>query len=265
MYIDTAKQVILLMKNIYKTHHLLFFLLFLGLIGTLCNKTSYSQAHIPQKELRLISEINLPFTEPSGLAFSEAMQKMWVVSGGNQHVYMLDTIGRVEKKLKYKGVDLEGIAFDATDSTLWVIDECTKEISHLDLDGNVLFKKQIIYHSKKVNKGPEGITIGKNHAIYIINERHPSVLFELDSTYSIARIYPLDFARDYSDVSYEPLTDSFFILSDESNAFFSWNKQQGVINKYLLPNSKNEGIAFDQTRNLFYIVNDATAKLYFYR
>jgi uncharacterized protein YjiK len=90
-------------------------------------------------------------------------------------------------------------------------------------------------------------------------------LFELDSTYSIARTYPLNFALDYSDVLYEPLTDSFFILSDESKAFFSWNKQQGVINKYLLPNSKNEGIAFDRTRNLFYIVNDATAKLYFYR
>jgi len=208
--------------------------------------------------------MTLPFTEPSGLAFSEALQKMWVVSGGDQHIYMLDTIGRVEKKLKYEGVDLEGIAFDVIDSTLWVIDEATKEIVHIDLDGNILFRKEESYYSTP-NKGPEGITIGKDHAMYIINERDPSVLFELDSAYSIAQTYPLDFASDYSDISYEPLTDSFFILSDESNAFFSWSKQQGVINKYLLPNYKNEGIAFDRTRNLFYVVNDATAKLYFYR
>jgi uncharacterized protein YjiK len=253
------------MKNIYKTHHLLFSLVLLGMIGASINKANYSEGGVQQKELQLISEINLPFTQPSGLAFSEVLQKMWVVSGGNQHIYMLDTIGRVEKKLKYKGVDLEGIAFDKFDSTLWVIDEFTKEISHLDLDGNVLYKKQLLYHTKKRNKGPEGITIGKNHEIYIVNERKPSALFELDSTYSIARTYPLDFALDYSDVSYEPFTDSFFILSDESNAFFSWNKQHGVINKYLLPNSKNEGIAFDRTRNLYYIVNDATGKLYFYR
>jgi uncharacterized protein YjiK len=253
------------MKNFYKTYYVLFSLLLLGLIDTTYNKANYLKVHIPQIELRLISEINLPFTEPSGLAFSEALQKMWVVSGGNQHVYMLDSVGRVEKKLKFKGVDLEGIAFDAKDSTLWVIDESTKELSHLDLDGNVLLKKRILYHSKKINKGPEGITIGKDHKIYIVNERHPSVLFELDSTYSIAQTYRLDFALDYSDVSYEPLTDSFFILSDESNAFYSWNKQQGVTKKYLLPNSKNEGIAFDRSRNLFYIVNDATAKLYYYR
>jgi uncharacterized protein YjiK len=230
-----------------------------------CEKNNSSETNIPQKELQLLSEIELPFTEPSGLAFSETMQKMWVVSGGTQHIYMLDTAGNIEKELNYKGIDLEGIAFDVTDSTLWIIDEATKEIVHLDLDGNVLFRKEVSYFSTDPNKGPEGMTVGKDHTIYIVNERDPSILFELDSTYAIAQSYPLDFALDYSDISYNPITDTFWILSDESNAFFSWSKQQGVIYKYLLPNSKNEGIAFDRTRNIFYIVNDATAKLYFYR
>jgi uncharacterized protein YjiK len=229
-----------------------------------CEKTNSSETNIPQKELQLLSEIDLPFTESSGLAFSEVLQKMWVVSGGDQHIYVLDTAGNIEKKLKYKGTDLEGIAFDVTDSTLWIVDEATKEIVHLDLDGNVLLCKEESYSSKP-NKGPEGITIDRNHTIYIINERDPSVVFELDSIYAIAQSYPLNFALDYSDISYNPITDTFWILSDESNAFFSWSKQQGVIYKYLLPNSKNEGIAFDRTRNIFYIVNDATAKLYFYR
>jgi uncharacterized protein YjiK len=229
-----------------------------------CEKNNSSETNIPQKELQLLSEIDLPFTEPSGLAFSEVLQKMWVVSGGDQHIYILDTAGNIEKKLKYIGIDLEGIVYDGVDSTLWVIDEASKEIVHLDLDGNVLFRKEEAYSSTP-NKGPEGITIGGNHTIYIINERDPSVLFELDSTYAITQSYPLNFALDYSDISYNPITDTFWILSDESNAFFSWSKQQGVIYKYLLPNSKNEGIAFDRTRNIFYIVNDATAKLYFYR
>jgi uncharacterized protein YjiK len=242
----------------------LFSLSFVGVIGASCNKTNSSEPNYPKRELQLLSEITLPFGEPSGLAFSEALQKMWVVSGGDQHIYMLDTAGNVQKRLPYTGIDLEGIVFDETDSTLWIVDEASKEIVHLDRNGNVLYRKEILYSSKP-NKGPEGITIGKDHEMYIVNERDPSVLFELDNTYAIARTYPLDFALDYSDVSYDPPTDSFFILSDESNAFFRWNKQQGVINKYLLPNDKNEGIAYDRARNLFYIVNDATAKLSLYR
>jgi uncharacterized protein YjiK len=252
------------MKSIFNVYHLLFSVLVLGMIGVSCNKTNSSEPNYPQRELQLLSEVPLPFTEPSGIAFSEALQQMWIVSGGDQHIYLLDTTGHVDKKLKYTGVDLEGIAFDAMDSTLWIIDEATKEIVHLNLEGNVLFRQEVSYSSKP-NKGLEGITIGKDHRISIVNEQDPSVLFELDSAYTIARTYPLDFALDYSDISYEPLTDIFLILSDESNAFYSWTKQQGVQKKYLLPNSKNEGIAFDRTRNLFYIVNDATAKLYFYR
>ena len=252
------------MKNISNIYRLLFSLLLFGVISVSCNKTNSSEPNYPKRELLLLSEITLPFGEPSGLAFSEALQKLWVVSGGDQHIYMLDTAGNIQKKLPYTGIDLEGIAFDATDSTLWIVDEASKEIVHLDRNGTVLFHKDVLYSSKP-NKGPEGITIGKDHEIYIVNERDPSVLFELDSAYSIARTYPLDFALDYSDVSYEPLTDSFFILSDESNAFFRWNKQQGVTNKYLLPNYKNEGIAYDRAKNIFYIVNDATAKLSLYR
>lgn len=252
------------MKSIFKAPQFLFSLLFLGMIGVSCKKSNSLETNFPQKELQLLAEITLPFAEPSGIAFSETLQKMWVVSGGDQHVYMLDTAGKVERKLLYTGIDLEGIAFDVTDSTLWIVDEYTKEIVHLDLNGNVLFRKAESYSSKS-NKGPEGITIGKDHIIYIINERDPSVLFELDSTYAIAQSYPLNFALDYSDVSYDQLTDTFWILSDETNAFFSWSKQHGVIIKYLLPNAKNEGIAFDRARNIFYIVNNDTAKLYFYR
>jgi uncharacterized protein YjiK len=252
------------MKSIFNKSHLLLYLILIGSMNVSCKNANSSETNIPQKGLQLISEIDLPFTEPSGLAFSETLQKMWVVSGGDQHIYMLDTAGNIEKKLNYKGTDLEGIAFDVTDSTLWIIDEATKEIVHLDLDGNVLFHKEETYSSTP-NKGPEGITIGKDHTIYIVNERDPSVLFELDSTYEITQFYPLNFALDYSDISYNQTTDTFWILSDESNAFFSWSKQQGVIEKYLLPNSKNEGIAFDRMRNIFYIVNDATGKLSFYR
>jgi uncharacterized protein YjiK len=218
---------------------------------------------VMQKELILLGAIDLPFTEPSGITFSESMQQLWVVSGGTQHVYMLDTNGTVQKELPFTGNDLEGITFDETDSTLWVIDELTKEISHLNLDGTMLSQHQLTY-AIKVNKGPEGITLGRQHTFSLVNEKDPSILIQLGSDFSIVKTFQLNFASDYSDIVYNSASDSFFILSDESNAFFQWSEQQGVICKFVLPGSKNEGIAYNEKRGIFYIVNDSTGQLFFY-
>ena len=253
------------MKSIYRIGYPFSIVLICLAFGTSCNKSNPISPIIPQKELIQLLKIDLPFTKPSGIVFSEALQKLWIVSGGTQHVYMLDTNGNVENQLNFNGTDLEGITFDATDSTLWVIDESTKEITHLDLDGNVLMKKQILYDTKHSNKGPEGITIGPDHLIYIVNERDPSILMKLDHDYKIVNTYQLDFASDYSDIAYNSLNNSFYILSDESKAFFLWNEQQGPIYKYVLPETKNEGIAFNQKSGVFYIVNDTTDQLFMYK
>jgi uncharacterized protein YjiK len=253
------------MKSIFKIRYPYSFVLICIAFGTSCNKSNPTGPSISQKELVQYLKINLPFTKPSGIAFSEALQKLWIVSGGTQRVYMLDTNGNVEKLLNFNGTDLEGITFDATDSTLWVIDESTKEISHLDLGGNVLMKKQILYDTKHSNKGPEGITIGPGHLIYIVNEQDPSLLLKLDNDYKIVTKYQLDFASDYSDIAYDSLNNSFYILSDESKAFFLWNESQGAIYKYVLPETKNEGITFNQKSGVFYIVNDSTAQLSIYK
>jgi uncharacterized protein YjiK len=229
-----------------------------------CDRSDSSGVTPPKKKITLISEKDLPFTEPSGITWSEKLQKLWVVSGGDQHIYRLDASGNVEKQLHFTGTDLEGIAFDPVDSTLWTIDEATKEITHLDLKGSVL-DQSIVSYSSLVNKGPEGIAFGKDRRLYILNEREPSVLLELDSNRRVARSYQLNFASDYSDIAYDSTSNSFFILSDESAAIFIWDTQRGVTDSYALPGISNEGIAFDQTRDIFYIVNDAKARLSIYQ
>jgi len=234
------------------------------LLWVSCSKSNVSDTNFPTKELTLVKEITLPFSEPSGIAFSDALQKMWIVSGGDQRIYRLDTNGVIEKRLPFIGVDLEGITFDATDSTLWVIDEYEANITHLDLDGSILLQKKLLY-SFTPNKGPEGITIGKNHTIVVVNEKNPSVLFKLDNEYEIAQTYQLTFASDYSDISFNPSDNTFFILSDESSAFFKVNENIKVQEKYSLPNGKNEGIAYDEQRNVFYIVNDAENTLRWFK
>jgi DNA-binding beta-propeller fold protein YncE len=253
------------MKNIFSGSRFLFLTLLCCFAGASCRKSQSPEPSLPVGQLSLVADILLPFPEPSGIAFSEELRKLWVVGGGkDQHVYRLDTNGNVEGSLFFKGTDLEGIAFDELDSTLWVIDEDTKIISHIDLDGNLLSQKQLTY-SAGVNKGPEGIAVGLGHIFYVLNQRDPSVLFELDSAFGIAHQYPLEFAPDYSDITYDRSSDSFFILSGASAEFFAWTKQQGAIVKYTLPDIANEGIAYDQKRGVFYIVNDATGHLKIYR
>jgi uncharacterized protein YjiK len=252
------------MKSIFNARILILFMLLFGSINLSCNKSHPSDSSIPSRELILVSEVILPFTEPSGICYSESLQKLWVVSGGDQTIYMLDINGNVEKELPYTGTDLEGIAFDSVDSTLWIIDEATKKVSHLDCDGKVLFHKHISYSSTE-NKGPEGITIGKNHMLYIINERDPCVLLRLDSNCVIEKTYPLDFASDFSDLTYDASGGSLYLLSDESRELYLWNESQGVIFRYPLETTGNEGVAIDEKRNIFYIVNDPSAKLLIYR
>ncbi len=252
------------MKNIYSGCRILLFLFLCGIACVSCRTSSDSS--LPTGELILLADIPLPFPEPSGIAHSEALQRLWVVSGGsNQRIYTLDTNGIVERRLLFVGTDLEGITFDDIDSTLWVIDEDTKKISHIDLDGIMLSQKQLTYTTAEINKGPEGITIGQGHTFFILNQRDPAVLIELDSLFQIARTYQLVFAPDYSDIAYDRASDSFFILSGASAAFFEWTKQRGPTIEYTLPDLSNEGIAYDQKRAVFYIVNDVTARLSIYK
>jgi uncharacterized protein YjiK len=163
----------------------------------------------------------------------------------------------VTGKLSYTGIDLEGIAFDAADSTLWITDEATKEVVHLTLSGSVVSRSVLTYASEN-NKGPEGITIGPDHRLYVLNERTPSVLMRLDAQQRIERVTTLNFASDYSDVAYDAPSDLFFILSDESMAFYLWKSSGTVIEKFNLPEIKNEGIAFDRKGQRVILVNDQT-------
>jgi uncharacterized protein YjiK len=249
------------MKNIFNVCTLFFVIVLISSHLISCGKSNPLETNIPIKELSLISEMTLPFTEPSGIAYSEKLKKIWIVSGGDQSIYVLDTNFNVENKLPYKGNDLEGITFDATDSTLWIIDEATKTITHLNRNGNILRQDQLTYTTNVVNKGPEGITIGKNHQLYLVNERDPSILLELDTAFNITQTYQLNFAKDYSDIMYDDSSETFFVLSDESEAFYRLNTKQEAQERYPLPNGGNEGLAYNREQKIFYIVNDATSTL----
>ncbi len=236
-------------------------LLVLGVFGC---KSSQSTAPPPNAPLPLVASYALGLSEPSDLAIDETGTILWTVTNNPDSVYQLDLTGKRVKTLKYAGQDLEGITYDRSDQTLWVAEENRREVVHLDLDGNVLSRKQLSL-TGEVNSGLEGICLDDAGRMFLLNEKNPGLFIQLDPALSIAAKDTLYFAGDYSGLSYQPGSASFWIVSDQSQRLYRWSKTLGVLKEYGLPYSKAEGVAFDPATNLVYIVSDLENKLYVYQ
>lgn len=214
--------------------------------------------------LQVIATHALSISEPSGLTIDETGTKLWTVTNNPDRVYQLDLDGNPVKTLDYVGQDLEAIAYDASDKTLWIAEESRREIVHLDLNGKVLSRHLLDLTGEK-NSGLEGICLDDRGRMFALNEKRPGLFIELNSDRAIAAKRELDFAKDYSDISYNRKKACFWILSDQSQALYLWSKRGGAIAEYPLPFPKAEGIAVDEAAGRIYIVSDSENKLYVYQ
>ena len=89
-------------------------------------------------QLQLIATYPLTVSEPSDLTIDETGKRLWTVGDKPTRVHQLALDGTTVKTLSFVGEDVEGIAYDRTDHTLWVAEENRREIVHLDLEGTVL-------------------------------------------------------------------------------------------------------------------------------
>ncbi len=211
-------------------------------------------------QLRLVSTHKLPFGEPSGIAYNEAENVFWIVSGIDQKIYKTGITGAVVKTLSYKGDDLEGISLDPSTKSLWIVEERKRELLQLDLEGNVL-QRSLIPLPGKLNSGLEGVAQNKMGTIFLLNEKKPGKFVELNPDLTIKSQREIYFANDFSDMVYSAKENCFFILSDESGALYKWTKETGVIQKFGLPKTKYEGVAVNSTADKFFLVNDETNEL----
>ncbi|MCK9211762.1 MAG: SdiA-regulated domain-containing protein [Ignavibacteriaceae bacterium] len=214
-------------------------------------------------QLHLIGTYKLSFGEPSGIAYNEAENVFWIVSGGDQKIYKTDSTGTILKTLNYTGEDLEGIALDTSTKSLWIVEERKRELVQIDLDGNVL-RSEYIPLSGPLNSGLEGVAQDEQGTIFLLNEKEPGRFIELNSDLTIKTQREIYFAKDFSDMVYSPKESSFFILSDESSALYKWSKDKGVLQKFDLPLYKFEGIAVNAAADKFFLVNDETNELWIY-
>ena len=86
-----------------------------------------ADAKLPAKDatagLSLIASYALSLSEPSDLALDGSGESLWTVTDRPGKVHQLALDGTLIQTLKFVGEDLEGIAYDASDRTLWVAEE----------------------------------------------------------------------------------------------------------------------------------------------
>jgi uncharacterized protein YjiK len=256
---------ILLINNFSRFSIFIFLILsFFLILGCTDKKPTESEPPAEEKpKLELISTVNIQVNEPSGLCFSIDKKFLWTVSDQTRKVYKIDFNGTVLETLVYTGSDLEGIAVDPSDSTIWVAEEYLSQIVQLDTLGNEL--NRITVTGAAGNSGLEGITINTstNH-FFLLKEQDPGVLIELDENFNLLQYKRINFAFDYSGIFYESQNQHLWIVSDQNEKVFKCDINGTVLIEFPIDVDKPEGIAVDIANNLIYIVSDSYEQLYKY-
>lgn len=245
------------MRYYYKINN--FILAFILLAGGCSNGAEESE---PALQPLLAKHIEVP--EPSGLSISPDEQFLWTVSDFNGQVYKLDLRGQVLKILPapYPDADLEGIASDPDPGFLWLVEERNREVLKIDTTGTLL-SRTVLDINTAPNSGPEGITWNSQaQRLYVLTEKRPSLLLQLNADLMIEQQYTLSGARDYSGLFYDAALDRFWIVSDQSRLLFRWNIASGMEKSYDLGFDKAEGVVI--SGNKAYIVSDSTEMLYIF-
>jgi len=233
-------------------------------IAALLSSCSDNNQNTETSGIKLISRKQLGIEEPSGITFTADYSGYWIIDGKKGRIIKTTASGEPLETLIYKGEDIEGIYFDSTDSTLWIAEERSRHLVQLTLSGNVL--KIIPVQIEGVeNKGLEGMTRDSEGNFWVVNENSPAAVLKVDPNGAILQQYPVDFASDLSDISIIPPGNEFYLLSDESSAFYRWSPSDGMKEKYTLPSVKYEGIVYNPYEKTITVVNDETQLLEIYK
>jgi len=242
----------------------IIFLLLLILISAviICNYNNIMN-ETDEITLTALKTIELSVPEPSGLYYDQLNNSLWTVSDENSTIYNIDLTGKVLKQFAVNGLDLEGIT-KLNDSTLVTILERDRIVVYLDTNG-IELKRIKIDITGDPNKGLEGITINPvNSHIFILNEKEPGMLLELNAKGKIIAKAKLDFTTDYSGLDFMESDNELWMISDEGEAILRLSEDGTLIKKYKVNIEQIEGLAIDEANSLIYRVSDPLEKLFVY-
>lgn len=231
--------------------------------GTTLFARSGEGADSTTTRLQLRQTIPVPVREPSGLALDFRGRYLWTVSDTSNRIYKLSFDGVLLDSLSFLGEDLEGITQNTIDATLWVVEERLREAVNVDTMGRELRRVKIPVKHKKKNSGLEGIAFhpGRQH-FFVVNEKSPKLLIELDHMQQVTGFRKIKFARDYAGVAYDARYDCLWIVSDLSKSVTKCDLTGKPLARFRHDIDKAEGIALDADRKLLYLISDSQAQLY---
>ena len=222
----------------------------------------------PQKsQLELVRSIPLAVPEPSDLCLDRDGEHWWTVSDRTGYVYRLRlSDGAVVATLRYRGEDPEGIWQDPQDGSLYVTEERTRQVVHMDSTGRVLGRVTIAGLGGKANSGLEGITFSPATGhFYLLQEKRPARLVEANAAGKVLALTPVDSLLDLSGVTWVPSRNQLLVISDQSRKVCWMSLAGEPIALWDTGVENGEGVAVDTTLKRMYVVSDSQGKFYEFR
>ncbi|MFH0734292.1 MAG: SdiA-regulated domain-containing protein [bacterium] len=213
------------------------------------------------EKIKRCGEYLLSVPEPSGLAIAYDNKSLWTIGDGNSTVYNITFSGKIIKKFKVTGVDLEGISV-IDENTICVVQEARRELLFVDYTGKELNRVKIKFKGER-NSGFEGISYdSKNKIYFIVNEKKPVTLITINQYFEIINTQKINAVKDLSDVFYDEKKELLWLVSDESNMVLKCKRDGTIIQKYKVSIKQIEGICIDKENRFLYLVSDPENKLY---
>lgn len=214
--------------------------------------------------LELVGKYKLSIREPSGLTLSSDGEFLWTVSGEYNSLYKITKNGKIVDSVRISGADLEGIEV-LENNYICVVTERDRGV--LLYTPELKLKRRVLLDvSKEENAGIEGIAHNPETGItYILNEKKPGLLIEINDKFSIVKRKKLNFAKDYSGLEIDVANNHLWIISDESQLLVKCDLEGNPIDFYKVDIPQIEGIAIDFNKKLIYLVSDNTEMLYVFR
>jgi len=241
-----------------------------GLIITLLLVLAAFAGCIKQKEekrgdkIYLLRRYDIPVPEPSGLTLTGDQNGFWTVSDEDSYLYELDKYGKIIKRIKVDGFDLEGVTV-IDEATLAIVLERTREVVVLDTSGRELQRVKINLGGEP-NSGLEGITYNeRTKHFYIVTEKDPAFMIELDGDLNEVGRDTLKFSADVSGIFYDGNDSVLWILSDEDQMVVKTDMELNIITKFKISVIQPEGITINKNGDRLYIVSDLEEKLSVYK
>lgn len=202
----------------------------------------------------ILEFIGLTIKEPSGLSYSADRQSLLVVSDRGT-IFNIEFDGSVRKQYPLVFDDLEGIFVDASDNSIYVVEEQKGQIVAISPEGTILSTTDIL--DSNDNSGLEGITYDASRDIfYLLKEKNNGLLIKYSFKDKTIQKIDLDFASDYSGIFYNDVTDNLWILSQESQTLNKCDINGKLKTSFFYPITGMEGIVVNDAETEALVVSD---------